>query len=138
MKYNTYYLHKWCQYPVAQWIKAMEVPAWGIMDDVLKPIVQELHDMLPGNGREIQEMPVTVEKGTNIDMHSHPDHTIIYYVDPGEPECAVLIKNTETGIIERIIPESGMVIYIPPGVAHGVEISMSERPRVSIAVRKTA
>lgn len=126
---NPYWLEA---FPVQRWFDACAVPGKGIQDDDLRPLLDELYALFPQPGMPAyQEVPVLVEYGKDIGPHRHPEHTVVYYVDVGDPVCAILVND------KRIEPVPGTAIWMAPDVLHSVEKSVSERPRLSIAVRWT-
>lgn len=126
---------KWQDYSLERWFDAVNPPGKGISDMELVDIIDELFALLPGGERFITSagfsvVPVVIEKGGVIFEHKHPEHTLIYYVDVGDPPCAIIVAG------ERVIPEAGTAIYLPPGTPHAVELSKSETPRLSLAIRR--
>lgn len=126
---------KWQEYPLERWIDAITPPGLGITDAELMPIVGELFALLPGGDMFITStgepvVPVVLYNGDVIPSHRHPEHTLVYYVSVGDPPCAIIVEG------ERVVPEPGTAIYLPPGTLHAVEASESETPRISLAIRR--
>ena len=130
-KLNPYWVEA---FPLARWLKACETPAWGIQDDALREILPELYLLFPQPGVPAHdEMPVIIKKGGEIAMHAHPEWTLLYYVNLGDPVCAVMIDLGDE--VCRVEPERGTAIMLAPNVQHAVEKSESVEPRLSIALR---
>ena len=63
-------------------------------------------------------LAVMMQPGKNIKSHKHIQHTVLYYPD----DCGeVTLK-----------PSAGTMLYLPPGVEHGVQAV--KEPRLSIAM----
>ena len=69
-------------------------------------------------------MTVLLQPGDQIKLHSHKRHTLLFYPEVCEP---LLVGST------CLFPGAGTVIYIAPGVEHGVPF-IKKRPRLSIAM----
>jgi mannose-6-phosphate isomerase-like protein (cupin superfamily) len=96
----------------------------------LLPIFDALRKFIPMPGERDwrRAAQVILETGKNIARHDHPEWVALYYVDPGDPPVAVHIEG------DRIEPENGMVIVMPPGTWHSVEESRSARERLAFAI----
>jgi len=63
-------------------------------------------------------LAVMLKPGSNIKTHKHIQHTVLYYPE----DCAeVTLK-----------PSAGTMLYLPPGVQHGVKTV--KEPRLTIAM----
>ncbi len=82
---------------------------------------------VPKSGEDwIKAILVTVRNGDHIPEHFHPEHTILFYVEPaGVP---VVIEG------EPYLPEVGEVVYLPPYVRHSVPASQDERISIAMLV----
>ena len=113
-----------------RWFAACAKPGKGIVDDELRGILPELYAYFPQPGKAFkQEMPVLLGRGQNIGSHCHPQMTLIYYVQIGDPAPGIVIDGTE------IQPERGSAVLIAPNTHHRVPRSLSMTNRLSIALR---
>ena len=99
---------------------------WLAGDDGIQRTVRGLVPV-PGSHWE-HWVHVVIACGESRSRHSHPEWTAIYYEQPGDPPAAVVVDG------QRIEPEHGMVVVLPPGTVHYVERSQSSTPRVSYAM----
>ncbi len=121
---------KWLEVPLERWLHACRNSHLGIQDDELAGILPALYSHFPQPGKATHvETPVILSQGKDIGVHQHPQWLLIYYVHVGDPPCAVIVEN------ERVIPENGTALLLRPGVVHGVELSCSVTPRLSLALR---
>ena len=63
-------------------------------------------------------LAVMLKEGSNIKTHKHIQHTVLYYPE----DCAEVVLK----------PSAGTMLYLPPGVEHGV--TAVKEPRLSIAM----
>lgn len=120
----------WASYPRERWLAACAYPGGGIRDAELREILPVLYALFPQPGEQAhKEIPVRMLYGQAIDAHRHPEWTLVYYVDPGEPAVAIIVEGM------RIEPAANTAILLPPMAEHSVEKSRSHRQRLSIALR---
>lgn len=121
---------RWLKYPPEQWVRAMSYQHDGLYDAELAPILEELYALFPQPGAP-SHPPVLVQVRLNnsIPRHQHDSHTIVFYIDVGEPMCPITIGDEEVPV------RDGMVVHILPRVRHEVRRSRSERIRYSLALR---
>ena len=94
-------------------------------------IIGLMREQIPKPGQDIHSVvPLVFHKGNSLNGHVHPEHTVIFYIDPGEPACALLLSNDR-----RYCPSPGEVVVLGPDEWHAVEASRSDRPRKSLAIR---
>lgn len=66
--------------------------------------------------------------------HVHQDDralTLVHYIDPGDVDAPLDILDGDT-VIETIVPEPNMTVFIPNGVWHAVHKNNGTRPRVAM------
>ena len=108
----------------------MRTETTRIENPKFRALLPGLYAQLPQPGEPTHEaVQVVIEKGGYIAARKHPEWTLSYYVDPGDPPVAICIKG------ERIEPHAGQVLILEPETMHCVERSRSERARVSLALR---
>ena len=121
---------KWLEVPLDRWLYACRNSHLGIQDDELRCILPELYKHFPQPGKATHvETPIILEQGKEIGVHEHSQWLLVYYVHTGTPPCAVMVEG------KRVEPENGSALLLRPGVIHGVELSRSVTPRLSIALR---
>jgi quercetin dioxygenase-like cupin family protein len=92
----------------------------GEIDELLA----EMRSHVPKPGTDfVKAISVVVRGKDTIPEHSHPEHTVLYYIEPTGP---VVING------KPYHPERGEFLYLKPNVPHSVP-SVSE-PRHSIAM----
>ncbi len=94
--------------------------------------MRELFKLFPQPGKprfEKEVLTVWTRRGQQIHTHSHPEWTLVYYVTVGDPVCAIMVDG------ERVEPQPGCALLLPPDTPHSVEVSKSVEPRLSIALR---
>jgi len=130
---KIHYLHeRWSTIPGWQWTKALHRPGHMQRDLDLVPLLMELYLLFPGPGRPTHaETPIILEHGKGVDWHSHPEHTLIYYINTSP--CALLMRDLLGD--HRVTPEANTAIYLPPGTEHAVEKNLSMKSRQSVALR---
>ena len=130
---RKFYLPKWAnRFPTQRWIDAMPRAADGIQDKELRPVLDDLYELFPHPGQASHiERLVTVMRGRELRAHKHPQHTLVFYIDVGDPPVPIIVSGEEI----KISP--GMAVLMPPHTLHAVPKSHSDRPRVSIALRWT-
>jgi len=69
-------------------------------------------------GDWVSFLAVMLKPGSNIKTHKHIQHTVLYYPE----DCAEV----------SLKPKAGTMLYLPPGVEHGVQAI--KEPRLSIAM----
>ena len=128
--FSKHDLSDWMEIPRARYMDCAKRAPWGLGKwDEFKPLLKSMRECVPVPGDDwVKDIHVLVEQGTGIAEHKHDEWTAIFYVDPGDPPCAILIEG------ERVIPEAGQLFVLLPGVMHAVEISHSERTRISFAM----
>lgn len=89
--------------------------------------IKEFRSFCPKPGDDYQKcIMVRVHPGDHIGDHTHPEHALLWYVEPaGVP---VIVGGV------AVLPEPGQVLYIPPNVRHSVPKNNGKLSRVSIAM----
>jgi quercetin dioxygenase-like cupin family protein len=88
----------------------------------------EMRSKCPVPGDEFFEVyRVVVRPGPGIPEHTHREWIVLYYPKPAE--TAVIVEG------ERIVPNEGDFLVLPPEVPHAVEHNMGGDIRVSIAMK---
>lgn len=89
--------------------------------------LRELRAVCPKPGTDyVKAIMVVVREKDSIPEHFHPEHTILFYVEPaGVP---IVIEG------KPYLPEAGECVYLPPNVRHSVPSNPSESERISIAM----
>lgn len=127
---KSFHLPEWDRFPAQKWIDAVPIVAAGIQDPELRPILDDLYALFPQPGeKRHMERLVVVERGRSISSHRHPEYTLVFYIDVGDPVVPIICGGEEIEI------SSGMVVVLPPNTLHSVPKSYSDRPRVSLALR---
>ena len=118
----------WGRFLPETWQAAMMPPSHGLDHPVLRGILPQLKIHFPHPGKEShQEMPVILQPGKEIGPHSHPEWTIIYFIDAEQTPIIV------DGM--AIYPANNTAIRIPPNVQHAVAKNKTSGPRLSLALR---
>ena len=121
---------RWAKIPLEQWQRALHRPGRMQRDEALIPLLAQLYGLFPGDGSIAHpETPIVLYHGEKVDLHAHPEWTLIYYIRAGDPPVALLIDG------ERFKPIPNTAIILPPNTPHAVEISKSTAPRLSVALR---
>ena len=109
-----YELTEWLSIPRSHWMACAQGTPMGLSKDpVLEPMLHDLRALIPVPGREWKkERHVLLEYGKRIAAHDHPEWVALFYVDPGDPPVAIIVEG------ERVEPEPGLVIVLPPGTWH--------------------
>jgi quercetin dioxygenase-like cupin family protein len=88
-----------------------------------------LRERVPKPGTDyVKFMTVLVgpgEKVSSIDVHAHPEHTILYYVEPGVIQIADW---------PPVMPMAGGFVYLPPNTDHSVPKPKNRRVSVAMTV----
>jgi len=128
--YTIFDMSHWDRFPAQRWIDSVPRQRDGIADDELRPILKELYALFPQPGEPSHiERLVIVNITRRIASHKHPQHTLVFYIDVGDPVVPLLCNG------ESIDIAAGMAILMPPNMLHAVAHSYSKRPRVSLALR---
>ncbi len=129
MLVSLHRLPDWIEHREALLSCAYEKPQGLGKNPDLKPLRDALQSLIPSDLPLQKDACIVVRPGDSVDVHQHPrTYAATYYVDPGEPPVALLVDG------ERIVPEAGMVVVIPPMVPHGIEKNTGQRDRVSFAI----
>lgn len=129
--YAVHELPKWTEIPRAVYLDCAKTPPWGLgKEPRFEPLLDEIRACIPVEGSRdwTKDIHVLVQKDDSISEHAHSEWTAIYYVDPGNPVCAIVIEG------ERVEPEPGQVIVLSPNTVHEVEKSKYESERISFAM----
>lgn len=101
---------------------ALDRPAKVGKEYSLYPLFQAMRIRVPVDGMEYDRVIAQASgpgfKLNQIESHAHPEHLLLYYV---EPTSAVVIDGIE------IMPVPGQFLYVAPGVRHSVIESESRR-----------
>ncbi len=95
---------------------------WGLIGAMRGCIDKPGHDIH-------SVVPVVWQRGQGVHEHTHPEHTVIFYVDLGDPPVPILLRDGP------YTPERGETLILGPGEPHGVPTSHSKRPRICVALR---
>ena len=131
---KSYSIHKldyWEYVTRDEFLACAQKAPWGLGKwEIFKPLLNDIRACIPVDGTDdwTKDIHVIVEEGKRIPEHKHAEWTAIFYVDVGDPPCAILIED------ERVIPKPGDVVVLRPDTRHEVEISKSERERISFAM----
>lgn len=99
---------------------------WDEFTDLLDTM--RSHIPVPGKRDWIKDIHVLLKQGECRLPHQHREWTAIFYVDPGDPVCAIVVEG------ERLEPKPGDLIVLEPETMHEVEKSKSEQTRISFAM----
>jgi quercetin dioxygenase-like cupin family protein len=92
----------------------------GEIDELL----MEMRSHVPKDGTDyVKAISVVVRGRDSLAEHSHPEHTVLYYIEPSGP---IVIDG------KPYQPKQGEILYLKPNVPHSVP-SVTE-PRYSIAM----
>lgn len=92
----------------------------GEMDELLS----EMRAHVPKEGGDyIKAISVVLRQGEQIKEHVHPEHTVLYYIEPTGP----IVVNGDT-----YQPKKGEFLYLKPGTPHAVP--KVRETRVSLAM----
>ena len=69
-------------------------------------------------GDWVKFMAVMLKPGIGIDLHQHPEHTVLFFPQDCEPVT--------------VTPKAGSMLYLPPGTEHSV--AAVKEPRLSVAM----
>jgi len=102
----------------------------GIIDPELQPILGDLYALFPqpGEKRHVERL-VIVYENRSLARHRHPEWTLVFYIDVGDPVCNIMVND------EEVFIKPGMAVLMPPRTPHAVPRSFSKRPRLSLALR---
>jgi len=129
MLVSLHSLPEWIESRDALLACAYQLPKGLGKAPALKPLRDALQALIPSDLPLQKDACIIVPPGESVDVHQHPrTYAATYYVEPGEPPVALLVDG------KRIVPEAGMVVVIPPMVAHGIEQNTGDRDRVSFAI----
>ena len=129
MRVSVHALPEWDSYHDKLIDCAYRLPKGLGKDPELRPLRDALQALIPCDLPLQKDACIIVEPGESVDVHQHSrTYAATYYVQPGDPPVALLVDG------ERIIPERGMVIVIPPMVPHGIERNTGDLDRVSFAI----
>jgi len=79
----------------------------------------------PGNDRK-KVVIMQVKTGRQIRPHTHPEWTLLYYLEPANTPIIINDK--------PYIPKSGELIVLEPDVLHSVAKNESDKKRISFAM----
>jgi quercetin dioxygenase-like cupin family protein len=130
--YSKYDLSRFALRDRSEYETCARTAPWGLGKwPEFTELLDAMRECIPVKGKKdwIKDIHVIVEKGDEIKPHAHVgEWTAIFYVDPGDPPCAIIVDGT------RIVPKPGDCIVLSPGMTHAVEKSKSERTRISFAM----
>jgi len=91
-------------------------------------LFKEMRAKCPVPGTDFKDVfCVVVRPGPGIGEHDHEEWIVLYYAEPAD--TAVIVAN------ERILPQKGDFLVLPPKVRHEVEPNIGDGTRVSIAMK---
>ena len=126
MTYEIHHLPHLAEIPTEVYEAATRVIPPGMHVDGM---AESIRDYFPVEGDNWSKaLPVVISKGSNIKEHKHSEWTGVFYVDLGDPPCAIIIEG------ERVEPQKGDLIIMEPNTLHSVEQSASNRDRISFAM----
>lgn len=121
--------------PIVQswdWDHMRRFPGAGIPDDDERvwQFLGDMRDMIERPGHDIHSVvPLVWHKGEGVSIHWHPEYTLIFYVQLGDPPVPIVLEN---GVYT---PQPGETLILSPNTAHQVPPSLSDAPRIAIAMR---
>lgn len=130
---STFELQSWSKMAhYWDWERISREPARGIpaSSPGRDNLIMAMRDLIDKPGHDIHSVvPLIHLKGMEIKRHQHPEHTVIYYVDPGDPAVAIVVDKG------RYPPQAGETLILGPNEWHAVERSQSCKPRLALALR---
>ncbi len=129
MRVSLHSLPEWIERRAELLVCAYGFPRGLGKDPELRPLRDALQALIPSDLPLQKDACIIVPPGESVGAHQHPrTYAATYCVEPGDPPVALLVDG------ERIVPEPGMVIVIPPMVSHGIEKNRGQCDRVSFAI----
>jgi quercetin dioxygenase-like cupin family protein len=87
----------------------------------------EMRALVPKDGDDyVKVLSVWVHPKQEIKAHTHPEHTVLYYVEPAGVPIHI------GGSVH--LPEKGEFLYLAPGTVHSVPKNTGTETRISIAM----
>lgn len=98
-----------------------------IIEPEYAPFLAALRAFCPKPGADYQKaICVVVTRSDSVPEHVHPEHTVLYYVEP--LDVPIIVE----GVPYQ--PSPGEVVYLPPNVPHSVPVNNGTGRRISIAM----
>lgn len=98
-----------------------------IIEPEYAPFLSALRAFCLKPGSDYQKaICVAVKRADSVPEHYHPEHTVLYYVEPLDVPIVV------EGVPYQ--PVAGDVVYLPPNVRHSVPRNQRSETRISIAM----
>ena len=120
------------------WEHMRKYPGAGIPRGSMRKweLLGRMREMVSKPGEDIHSVvPLVWHRGEKVQVHVHPEHTVIFYVALGDPPVPIILGRDENDKGELYTPEPGETLVLPPDTLHGVPRSMSATPRLAIAMR---
>ena len=112
------------------WDAIMRNPAAGLPVVSSSMFLAQMRELVPKPGHDVHSVvPLRWLRGDEVAEHTHPEWTVIFYAQLGDPPVPVIIDG------EVYTPEPGECLVLPPNTPHAVPRSHSDTPRISIAMR---
>ena len=113
------------------WDQIMSAPAAGLPKAPLTfTLLGRMRELVPKPGHDVHSVvPLRWLRGDEVAEHAHPEWTVIFYAQLGDPPVPVIIDG------EVYTPAPGECLVLPPNTPHAVPKSHSDIPRISIAMR---
>ena len=119
---------QWQHIPKWLWAESMIPHTKGLQGEFFEPLLDELRDLAPpGSTEPHSHIAVILPPGKAVGLHSHPQWTLIYYIDAEDVPIIV------DGI--AIYPANNTAIMLEPETPHEVARNQTDRPRLSLAFR---
>ena len=110
------------------WLDHMMPPSKGLRGAIGEQLLGDLRKHQPANTTENHDpMPVILQPGNSIGEHSHPEWTLIYFIDAEEVPLSVREI--------MFYPANNIAILLDPDTPHCVGTNNTDRPRLSLALR---
>lgn len=110
------------------WDAIADAPGYGLEGCAHRwDLLGSMRELVDKPGQDIFAVtPLVWGKGDGVKPHAHPEHTVIFYVEPTTP---IVLP---TGVHH---PRAGETVILAPNEEHAVPISHTELRRISIAMR---
>ncbi len=98
-----------------------------IIEPEYAAFLEALRGFCPKEGQDYQKaICVAVKRADSVPEHFHPEHTVLFYVEP--LNVPIIVEG------QPFQPSPGDVVYLPPNVRHSVPRNLGNATRISIAM----
>lgn len=98
-----------------------------IIEPEYAAFLEALRGFCPKEGQDYQKaICVVVKRADSVPEHFHPEHTVLFYVEP--LNVPIIVEG------QPFQPSPGDVVYLPPNVRHSVPRNLGNETRISIAM----